>query len=142
MTATMTPPTPASHVAHKSTQVSPLIRLDLFPAQVSSPDNSVYFTHDKARVIVTTDALFIFTDSPAGPAVALKARLSSAHGDRKDGYTLTYFPPPDTSTEPPTPRALATLKVTPSGGCGCGSKLRAFTPFTPMRYTNPGPNLQ
>lgn len=142
MTATMTPPTPEGMTAHRTARLAPLIRLDLFPAIVKSPDNSVFFTHDKARVIVTTDALYIFTDSPNGPAVALKARLSSAHGDRRTGYTLTYLPPADETTTPPTPRSLVTLTVTPSDGCGCGSKLRAFTPFTPMRYTNPGPNLQ
>lgn len=141
MTAVAAPPTPVQG-GPQAPQLSPLVRLDLFPAKVESPDNSVFFSHDKARVIVTTDGLFIFVDSPAGPAVALKARLSSAHGDRKEGYTFTYMPPPDTHTEPPTPRSMATIKVTPSGGCGCGSRLRSFTPWTPMRYTNPGPNLQ
>lgn len=140
MTAVQAPPTPV--LGSPGKKLSPLIRLDLFPAQVTSPDNSVYFHQEKARVIVTTDGLFIFVDSPQGPAVALKARLSSAHGNRKDGYTFTYMPPPDTATEPPTPRALATLKVVPGGGCGCGSRLRSFTPWAPMRYTNPGPNLQ
>ena len=98
--------------------------------------------HDKARVIVTTDALFVFIDSPAGPAVALRARLDSAHGDRTNGYIFTFTPPPDTSGDEPVARAQATVKVVPSQGCGCGSRLRSFTPFTPMRYTNPGPNLQ
>lgn len=140
MTAVAAPPTPVQ--GGPQAKLSPLIRLDLFPAAITSPDNSVFFSHEKARVIVTTDGLFIFVDSPSGPAVALKARLSSAHGNRKDGYTFTYMPPPDTQTDPPTPRALATLKVTPSSGCGCGSRLRSFTPWSPMRYTNPGPNLQ
>lgn len=140
MTATLSPPTPSS--AQPTKQLAPLIRLDLFPAVVTSPDHSVVINHDKARVVVTTDAVFVFIDSPQGPAVALKARLESAQGDRTNGYTFTFYPPADTNTDPPTPRAKATIKVTPSGNCGCGSRLRSFTPFTPMRYTNPGPNLR
>lgn len=138
------PPTPVPADTRKQAkaQLAPLIRLDLFPANVTSPDRSVMINHDKARVVVTTDALFVFIDSPQGPAIALKARLDSANGDRTNGYSFTFTPPPDTSTEPPTPRARATVKVTPAGGCGCGSRLRSFTPFTPMRYTNPGPNLR
>jgi hypothetical protein len=139
MTPVQTAPTPVEGGSQKA-QLSPLIRLDLFPAVVRSPDNSVLIAEEKARVIVTTDAVFVFKDSPQGPAVALKARLSSARGDRKAGYTLTFMPPHDPESD--APRALATVKVTPSGNCGCGSRLRSFTPFTPMRYTNPGPNLQ
>jgi hypothetical protein len=142
MTLVTAPPTPTVADLRKNTQLAPLIRLDLFPAAVSSPNRSILINHDKARVVVTTDALFVFIDSPQGPAVALKARLDTAHGDRTNGYTFTFTPPADKSTDPPTPRSLATVKVTPSGGCGCGSRLRSFTPFTPMRYTNPGPNLR
>lgn len=142
MTMAPTAPTPVPVDRRKPAQLAPLIRLDLFPATVSSPDNSVLIQHDKARVVITTDAVFVFIDSPQGPAVALKARLDSAHGDRTHGYILTFTPPPDTSGETPVARNQATIKVTPSGGCGCGSRLRSFTPFTPMRYTNPGPNLR
>jgi len=141
MTATLeAPPTPVS--PQPTAQLTPLIRLDLFPAEISSPNGTVLINHEKARVIVTTDALFVFVDSPQGPAVALKARLDSAHGNRTDGYTFTFTPPPDTTSEDPAPRTQATVRVVPSQGCGCGSRLRSFTPFTPMRYTNPGPSLR
>lgn len=139
---TAPPPTPVPVDSRQPRTLAPLIRLDLFPAAISSPNGSISFRHDKARVIVTTDALFIFVDSPQGPAVALRARLDAANGNRNDGYTFTFTPPPDTSGDTPVARSQATLRVTPSGGCGCGSRLRSFTPFTPMRYTNPGPNLQ
>lgn len=142
MTTATAPPTPLPIDRRQSQQLAPLIRLDLFPAAVTSPDGSVLVQHDKARVIITTDALFVFIDSPQGPAVALKARLDSAQGDRVNGYIMTFTPPPDTSTNPPTQRGKATILVKPAGGCGCGSRLRSFTPFTPMRYTNPGPNLR
>lgn len=142
MTTAIAPPTPLPLDTRQPQQLAPLIRLDLFPAAVTSPDNSVLVNHEKARVIITTDALFVFIDSPQGPAVALKARLDSAQGDRTNGYILKFTPPPDTSTNPPTPRGTATIRVAPAGGCGCGSRLRSFTPFTPMRYTNPGPNLR
>lgn len=142
MTLVTAPPTPVPVDSRRPQQLAPLIRLDLFPSAISSPDNSVLFRHDKARVVVTTDALYVFVDSPQGPAVAFKARLDSAQGDRVNGYTFTFTPPPDDSTDPPTPRGRATLVAKAAGGCGCGSRLRSFTPFTPMRYTNPGPNLR
>lgn len=115
------PPTPV----HPPRSSAPQIRADLFPARVTSPDGSVIFTHDNARVIITEDSLFIFVDSPGGPALAVNARLDEITGDRKTGYTARYASPGGNP---------AVLQFSPSGGCGCGSRLRSFTPWTPMRY--------
>jgi len=119
------------------------VRADVFPAALvvapadspegpaslarRTPDDHRYL--DRARVVVTTDAILVFQDSSSGPELIFSERLAS------------YTPPPPNSTLTIRSRQGAAregLATTDSGktiafgrgpGCGCGSRLKSFDPF-------------
>lgn len=99
------------------------IRLDLFPAYVSNVvDGSKQspFT-DRARVIITDRDFYVFLDSSSGPACEISGVVYDASGDNRAGYTVEL----DDET---------VYSVSRSSNCGCGSRLRGFTPFPGVPY--------
>jgi hypothetical protein len=99
------------------------IRLDLFPANVSRPPGSDFdkLPTDRARVIITDRDFYVFMDSSSGPECVLSGVLFDATGDNRTGYTVTLED--DT-----------VYSVSRSTNCGCGSRLRGFTPFPGVPY--------
>ena len=99
------------------------IRLDLFPANVSRPPRTKhdFLPTDRARVIITDRNLYVFMDSSSGPQCVLWGVLFDATGDNRTGYTVTL----DDDT---------VYSVSRSTNCGCGSRLRGFTPFPGVPY--------
>lgn len=99
-----------------------MIIADLFPAHTTSPD------HPKARVIITTDDLYIFVDSPQGPASLLRAPIdhTRTRGNRTTGYDV-YL----TTRTPQAPP----VTIRPTTQCGCGSQLPRFRPFPNTPHT-------
>jgi hypothetical protein len=113
---------------------APAIFHDLFPstAQFLAPTQSVY---PRSRLVLTAPPyprLFLFVDSPYGPSAHLVAEYdpNTLYGSLREGIGI-----PITA---PTP---AFLLVTPEVGCGCGSRLKNFTPFSSMRHS-PTPQFQ
>lgn len=94
--------------------------LDLFPAAASFSFTDQ--TAHPARICITSDlsaspgsqVLHVFVDSTIGPAPIYRAPVLSRTGDRRDGAVTT---------------ADGTVSFSRSGGCGCGSALKAFRPF-------------
>jgi hypothetical protein len=105
------------------------IRTDMFPAVVNliDPETGESSIHDKCRVILTLDAMYVFQDAgsstptrifedrlvsytPPTPATRVRKAYElldrSAHFETADGYTGTFM------------RA---------SGCGCGSRLKTST---------------
>lgn len=127
---------------------SPPLRDDLFPARVFSfprrvtgagapkPDpTSASWVPDgaelllqPARVLLSATHLWIFQDSPDGPALHTHAALDDLEGDRRQGFRVTITP----SATNPHPE-YTDLVITRYAHCGCGSRLRSFRPFRSMR---------
>jgi hypothetical protein len=109
------------------------ILVDLFPAQVTLPapptptptdaPSTLSSTLYPARLIITADpdaptapsTVYVFTDSSAGPALLYSAPATARTGDNRQGETTTPEGP---------------LSYQKAGGCGCGSALKSFAPFT------------
>jgi hypothetical protein len=114
---------------------SPLIRLDLFPANLAL-DGAPLVAN--GRIIVTLDAVYAFQDTPTGPNIhpAFPRRIDTADGNHQEGYTFTFTTFTTFTDTPDTPDTPTrhTLRATPSQGCGCGSRLRSLLPWSQMRY--------
>lgn len=92
------------------------IRLDLFPAEISTLVDDEYILIDnQSRVIVTNDSFYVFVEGEEGPMIATEQYLSDFTGKNVTGYTVT--------TEE------STYFIKRAGHCGCGSRLRGFFPF-------------
>lgn len=94
-----------------------VVRLDLAPslARITPPD-AAETTYPRARVIVTDERIYVFVDSPTGPALAYEGRLESLEGRNTTGYQAI------TATGD-------AVYFKRGGGCMCGSRLRSFKPF-------------
>ena len=104
------------------------IRTDMYPARVSvtSSDGATQL-FDQARLVITADAIYVFKDSPAGPTLVFNERMDSY--DR--GVPLYQR----TRTRPAREASAVTdsgsqVTFTRASGCGCGSRLKYFDPFT------------
>lgn len=85
------------------------------------PPSSAAVKEDGLRVVVTNDALFIFRDAAPGPQTVFYERLDS------------FTPAPRRHSDFRAVTASGKLVTfRSSGGCGCGSRLRAFNPFPMM----------
>lgn len=92
------------------------IKIDLFPAMITSPSNKVPggFSNE-FKIIVTDNYFYVFGDLGTGPGPLIQQPLVSFDGSNKVGYTVV--------TE------QDTFTFQRSTGCGCGSRLRGFNPF-------------
>lgn len=88
------------------------VRADVWPATVvySFADNPF----PKSRVIITADEITVLVES-GGPSVYYTGRLEDYSGDRKSLVATT---------------ADGTITVTKASGCGCGSKLKTYRPYS------------
>jgi hypothetical protein len=122
---------------------SPRLRDDLFPAQVHAlpgpfvpPPGSnsllppgVRLLYRPARVLLSATHAWVFTDGEdAHPHLVVFAALDDVQGNRRTGYSLTLTP----SAANPTPDH-DNLLITRYANCGCGSRLRSFSPFKIMK---------
>ena len=103
-------------------QPNPGIREDLFPAAVRDAVTGEVIL-DPARVVMSADWVYVFADAPQGVVCVLYQQIYEIEGDRWDGFAITLV---QSGTSDPG----NTLIVTRSPGCGCGSRLKTFRPFT------------
>lgn len=96
------------------------IRYNLFPVNVELVEFGLLLA--KVRAVITLDEIYLFADSPRGPACVLYARLDDLSPPARVLTVSVHLPDP------------LTLTVTPTGGCGCGSRLRHFSPFPRSAY--------
>ena len=106
---------------------SPSIYLDLFPSRVATPGG----VYTKARTMVTQDTIFVFIDSPDGPTAALTAPYSPQHiyGSNRTGFDFYA------ALDPENPATASVVSVRPEQGCGCGTRLKSFRPFSTLRQS-------
>lgn len=99
------------------------VRLDLFPALVTPLVGGVAqgAVTDRGRVIITDRDFYLFLDSSNGPACTISGALYEATGDNRAGYAVTL-------------EDGAAYSVIRATNCGCGSRLRGFTPFPGVPY--------
>jgi hypothetical protein len=107
------------------------IRTDVFPAYVTiNPALKAQEDEpqilEKARVVVTGDTVYVFKDSPTGPALVYSDRLQS--------YDPGVPVHRRTRSRPARTPSLVTesgdqVSFGRSGSCGCGSRLKSFDPF-------------
>lgn len=104
------------------------VRHDLFPAEVTftPAHEAAAITMPKCRVLVTLDAVFVFTDGPRGPSLVFYDRLDDIDGANATGFTFV----PST----PAVHDVATVAALPTNRCGCGSRLRGARLFGRISY--------
>lgn len=128
---------------HAPRSPRPRIRADVFPATVTvappdpdSPSAST-LTHplppthrrlEKVRVVVTLDQVLIFEDSSQGPQLIFSERLQDYTPPPKRGQTIRTMHAPREATL--LTDSGKTLAFSRSAGCGCGSQLKSFNPFS------------
>lgn len=89
----------------------------VFPAIVTSAGTNL----TRAKVFLASDRAWVAVDSSAGPRVVEEIEISNLAVLGNNSYELTE---PDGSV----------VKIKAGGGCGCGSKLRGWSPFSgPLR---------
>lgn len=105
-------------------EAEPIVRGSLFPMQVHLPDGSVVRW---AKVVVTAERIYVFTQASSREVTTTYEAV----------YSQVELP------SPLAPRSDPVVAVTADGelvarrlpGCGCAhATLKAFQPFTPMRY--------
>ena len=95
------------------------LRFSLFPlnTNITNSDGERIFDHQKNRVIITDDEVFVYIDGQNGKVeTAFNDRLLDFSGDVRTGWTAT--------TEDG-----FTVNITRSASCSCGSRLKGFNPF-------------
>ncbi len=113
------------------------VHYDLFPAEVhfqADLTNHPGATASaimlpKCRVLISPDAVYVFTDGPRGPVLAFYDTLApdnSLAQTPTKGYLLTPASP--TLTD------VSAISVEPTNRCGCGSRLRGYRPFGRISY--------
>lgn len=107
----------------------PRVRSDVFPATVTvtSPESQTPQVFDKSRVILTMDTAYVFQDSPTGPALVYSAPVNEYDPGvpihRRTRGTPARMPSATLSDG-------SSLTFVSSSGCGCGSRLKSFDPFS------------
>lgn len=104
-------------------ETEPIVVRDTHPATVTLPDGT---ERRKARAVLTQERLYVYVEESRQPALAWSAPF------QRDGLVL---PPAGASQGKAwrVPTDDGTVIVQPSGGCGCGSVMRLWSPFQPMR---------
>jgi hypothetical protein len=120
----------------------PAIALDIFPAHVTiSAPGHPDIELDRVRLVTTRPLpvdpgarVFVFHETATGPdahtiaaPLSLEPYTSAVFSSSSSGYRIGLgdpFPP------------NSYMIVVPSGGCGCGSNLRAFRPFHTMQHVS------
>lgn len=104
-------------------EAEPVVVKDTHPATVTLPDGT---EHRRARAVLTRERLYVYVEQSRVPTLA----WSAPYG--RDGLVL---PPAGASKGKAwrVPVDGGLVLVQPAGGCGCGSVLKLWAPFTPMR---------
>jgi hypothetical protein len=94
------------------------IRLDLFPAKVTLDGEVI---PRDARFVATDDTAYVYVDSSTGPSIYFQGRLEDFEGRANIGWTINLD-------------GGSVIHVVRASSCGCGSRLRGFTPFPGVPY--------
>lgn len=107
------------------TETDPVVVRDVFPAEVATPAG----VHRGVRAVITRERLYVFAADGAGRKLILSepldlARSLLAHpsAPRNRAHHLVL-----------NGQQEATVHVTRARGCGCGSPLKGWQPWTPYR---------
>jgi hypothetical protein len=102
---------------------APVVVRDVHPATVTLPYGT---EHRRARAVLTRERLYVYVEENRAPTLAWSAPYT------RDGLVL---PPAGASAGKAwrVPVDEGTVLVQPAGGCGCGSVLKLWQPFRPMR---------
>lgn len=89
------------------------LRSDVFPANVTFS----FATHNypKVRSIVTADEIIVLVDGAYAPAVLYRGYLEDVVGNQAQVVATT---------------SDGEITISRAQGCGCGSRLRSYRPFT------------
>ena len=103
-------------VPHQRVAGAVAVRADVFPAKVtfSFMDNP----YVKARAILTADEALILVEASggSGPSVLYQERLEDVQFVSREQVVATT--------------ADGNITISRAGGCGCGSRLRGYRPFS------------
>jgi hypothetical protein len=112
------------------------IRADVFPARVSvtHPNDPAQTPtlFDKARLIVTTDTVYVYQDSPSGPELVYTERLASYDAGVPVHRRTRTMPAREASA---VTDSGAEVTFARASGCGCGSRLKYFDPWSAQLST-------
>jgi hypothetical protein len=89
------------------------IRFDIYPATVAFSFGSHMF--NKVRAIVTADQVVVLVDDQGGPSELYSGKLENIQGTRRHVQVET---------------ADGVITIERAQGCGCGSHLKNYKPFT------------
>lgn len=96
------------------------IELDFFPANVYTPEGSRF---ESVRLILADGYVQVYGATAAGIVKVYERPYQSWEGNRIAGYSILT--------------SEGNVVGNPAGGCGCGSPLRSFDPFSGMRRVVP-----
>lgn len=106
----------------------PVVIRDVFPALVSLDTGQLM----GARVVVTRTRVYVWTGDGGAPTLALVARYDAEPSRipplNASRTVATHLQLVDDSGAP-----TMAVRITRQRGCGCGSPLRAWTPWQPFR---------
>lgn len=97
------------------------IKLDLFPARVTSMGEEPTLLHKDCRIIITDAHFYVFKESETGFVVAESGPITDFEGSNAVGWTITT----------PENREFIIFR---DANCGCGSRLRGIHPFPGVPY--------
>lgn len=105
--------------------------LDIFPAliRLAPPDSLENITDlpirgdappgtrklDRCRAVIVQEALYVAVDSPTGPELVFKEKITEQHHEKKISHVRTV--------------SGKIIVITKDENCGCGSRLRGWNPF-------------
>jgi hypothetical protein len=98
---------------HQKTDGPVKVRNDVYPADVTFSFG--VNPYPRSRAIVTADRVLILVENGSGAGVLYDERLEDITGDRRRLVATT---------------ADGEVTISRQAGCGCGSRLRSYRPFS------------
>ena len=90
--------------------------MDVFPARVMLPHG---VTSEPVRAWIGDEVLVVCKDGTGGPSEAFRSQVVSVAGAWPSGYSVLTVD--------------GQVLLTKSGKCGCGSRLRRYSPWGDLR---------
>lgn len=103
------------------------VLLDMFPAVVTvTAEGAEPRTVSRTRVVVTEEAVFVAADAPAGPMLIFRERHAAVVvGAKKEKDPSSV-----------TTASGKVLAISKDDNCGCGSRLRSWSPYNTVYSSN------
>lgn len=114
---------PVGNVTGVGEEPDPVVIADVFPAEVATPSG----VHRGVRAVVTRTRLYVWAADGAGRRLVLcepvdlgRSAFARPGAPRSHAHHLTV-----------SGQQEATMHITRARGCGCGSPLKGWAPWTP-----------